>query len=125
MAVSSRSYLRVRECQCNLGRFLAAVPQAQLGETSKMELPEMLPGAEVSLSAEVPAVTPLGRPDATVIVNLVSSEGLLRTASRSGSLWVAPWAYVGVLVVVIALVAGLVWVTRRRRALAAIDPFRA
>lgn len=32
VAVSSRSYLRMRECQYNLDRFLGAVPQALLAE---------------------------------------------------------------------------------------------
>jgi hypothetical protein len=30
VAVSHRSYLRARECQYNVGRFLAAVPEAQV-----------------------------------------------------------------------------------------------
>ena len=36
VAVSSRSYLRVRECHYNLGRFLAAVPQALLVDGVRM-----------------------------------------------------------------------------------------
>lgn len=91
----------------------------QLSETDKIELPDMLPGAEITLTRQVDGVPPLGWINASVIVNPVSSEGLLPTATRSASVWSAPWASVGLLVVVVALVLVLAWWRKRRRALTA------
>lgn len=92
----------------------------KLGSSSRADVPDLLPGAEVSVTSTISGVAPLGQLNANVIVNPVSSEGLLPTASRSASMWVAPWAYAGILVLVIALGTVLVWMRRRRRALAAV-----
>ena len=90
----------------------------KLGASEKREVPDLLPGAEVTVTSKVSGVAPLGQLSAAVVVNPVSSEGLLPTASRSASMWVAPWAYAAILVLLIALIVALVWFVRRRRAVA-------
>lgn len=44
VAVSSRTYLRLRECQYNLDRFLEAIPLAQIAEGTRTSRSEPVPG---------------------------------------------------------------------------------
>ncbi|MDW5322233.1 WxL protein peptidoglycan domain-containing protein [Plantactinospora sp. KLBMP9567] len=77
-------------------------------------LPELLPGARVTLVHRVDGVLPAGMVTATVRIDATSSEGALPTVTRSGTAWTVPWTLLYLLVVVGAVLA-LLWWRRRRR----------
>ncbi|GAA3729713.1 hypothetical protein GCM10022225_09060 [Plantactinospora mayteni] len=79
-------------------------------------LPELLPGARVTLVRQVDGVLPGGMVTATVRVDATSSEGALPTVTRSGTVWTVPWTLLYLLVLIGAVLALLWWRQRRRRA---------
>ncbi|GAA1528754.1 hypothetical protein GCM10009827_052470 [Dactylosporangium maewongense] len=86
-----------------------------LGESEEITVPEMLPGAELSVQKRIPGVMSLGRLTAAVTVNAEAKEGRLPIASRSAAVWASPWGLVGLLVLVLGAVALVVrWRLRRR-----------
>ena len=92
-----------------------------LARTPDAEVPELLPGATISVTERVTGVAPAFRLDASVEVEPASADGRLPAVVRSAGVWAVPWT---VLLVVLVLVAGLVaWRlvrrVRRRRAAAA------
>ena len=87
----------------------------QLEETGTIKVPELLPGAQVTLTERLRGVPPMGKLGAAITLNPVAAEGALPTASRSGSVWAPPWTFLVVLLAIAATVVALVVVRRRRR----------
>ncbi|MGI5149518.1 WxL protein peptidoglycan domain-containing protein [Plantactinospora sp. CA-294935] len=79
-------------------------------------LPELLPGARVTLVRRIDGVLPAGMVTATVRVDATSSEGVLPAVTRTGTIWTVPWTLLYLLVVIGAVLALLWWRRRRRRA---------
>jgi hypothetical protein len=59
----------------------------RLDETGNLAVPELLPGAQITLTERIAGVPPAGRLGAAVTLNSVAAEGALPTASRTGSVW--------------------------------------
>ncbi|WP_327010361.1 DUF916 domain-containing protein [Dactylosporangium sp. NBC_01737] len=86
-----------------------------LGETGDIEVPEMLPGSEITVTRKISGVFPAVWLTAQVSINPVSSQGRLSAVNRGATIAAPPWALVGVLLLIIAAVALVVWRRRRRR----------
>jgi hypothetical protein len=87
----------------------------KLGETGDIEVPEMLPGSEITVTRTIPGVFPAGWLTAQVSINPASSQGRLSAVNRGATIAAPPWALVGVLLLVIAAAAFVVWRRRRHR----------
>ncbi|WP_018348819.1 WxL protein peptidoglycan domain-containing protein [Longispora albida] len=86
-----------------------------LGGSEDITVPELLPGAELTMTRKVTGVFAAGWVDALVTFNPHSLEGQLPGASRSGSAWAPPWLVLGALAAVAGVVLLIRWVRRRRR----------
>jgi hypothetical protein len=86
-----------------------------LGQSDEIKIPEILPGAAVTVTATISGVLPLGPLAATLTYNPKSADGVLPVATKSASLWGSPWAYVAVFAVIVAVIVGLIFGIRRRR----------
>ncbi len=83
---------------------------ARLADDLRMDLPELLPGAEVELSRRLPGVLPAGMLTGDVDVDATSSVGPLPARSGAATVWRVP-----VTALVSALVAVLLVLRWRRR----------
>ncbi|MEN3609109.1 DUF916 domain-containing protein [Plantactinospora sp. ZYX-F-223] len=86
-----------------------------LSGSQDVTLPELLPGARVTLVHRVDGVLPAGMLTATVRVDATSSEQALPAVTRSGTAWTVPWTLLYLLVLVGAVLVLLWWRRRRRR----------
>ncbi|GIG90383.1 WxL protein peptidoglycan domain-containing protein [Plantactinospora endophytica] len=91
-----------------------------LASGQDVTLPELLPGARVTLVRRIDGVPSAGMVTATVRVEATSSEGPLPVVTRTGTVWTFPWTMLYLLVVIGAVLA-LLWWRRRRRRAAGVD----
>ncbi len=85
-----------------------------LGESVAVNLPELLPGAQVDVTAHLDDVWRVGQISGSVSVSPISQDGALPTASRSASVWKAPWWLLGLFVLVVGVVLAVILVRRSR-----------
>ncbi|WP_083672513.1 WxL protein peptidoglycan domain-containing protein [Micromonospora sp. CB01531] len=88
-----------------------------------IDLPEVLPDSEIRLTQEFAHVVPAGPLTATVVLNADTNKESLPSQEGSSSVLAVPWALLGLLVLILAVVAYRLWLRRARRLLAApVDP---
>jgi hypothetical protein len=90
----------------------------RLDETGNLAVPELLPGAQVTLTERIAGVPPAGRLGAAVTLNSVAAEGAVADREPHRPVWAPPWVPLVGLLVLAALAAAAVLVRWRRRATA-------
>ncbi|MFI7217389.1 WxL protein peptidoglycan domain-containing protein [Micromonospora maritima] len=89
-----------------------------------IDLPEVLPDSEIRLTQEFAHVLPVGPLTATVVLNAQTTKEPLPSQEGSGSVLAVPWALLGLLVLILAVVAYRLWLRRARRLVSRTDaPF--
>ncbi|MBY8871934.1 DUF916 domain-containing protein [Micromonospora sp. PLK6-60] len=86
-----------------------------------IDLAEVLPDSEIRLRQEFDHVVPAGPLTATVVLNATTTKGPLPSLTGTGSTVAVPWALLGLLVLVLAVVAYRLWLRRSRRLVTALD----
>ncbi|MFY1673775.1 WxL protein peptidoglycan domain-containing protein [Plantactinospora sp. WMMB334] len=87
----------------------------------EVPLPEMLPGARVTLVQRVDGVLPAGMITGTVRVAASTSQGPLPVLVSSGTVWHVPWTLLCLLVGVVGAVLALLRWRRRRRTVEPVE----
>ncbi|MEV4626554.1 DUF916 domain-containing protein [Micromonospora sp. NPDC049523] len=84
-----------------------------LGGTQQLDLPELLPGAQVTLTRRLDGVLPAGLVTGVVEVDPSTSQGALPQTTRTSSVLAPPWTLLYLVLLVLAVVGARWW--RRRR----------
>ncbi|WP_433062350.1 WxL protein peptidoglycan domain-containing protein [Dactylosporangium sp. CS-033363] len=84
---------------------------ASLGRTPDITVPELLPGASITVTEHIAGIAPAGPLSANVTVDPATAEGPLPSVTRSATLWAVPWTALAAILLVALIVLGL----RRRR----------
>ncbi|WP_433533314.1 WxL protein peptidoglycan domain-containing protein [Micromonospora sp. CA-263727] len=82
----------------------------RMATTTPVEVPELLPGAAITVTEQINGVVPTGRLAVDVVVDPATPDRILPTVTRTATTWAMPWVWTAV------LLAGLGWllVTRLR-----------
>ncbi|MFE2614684.1 WxL protein peptidoglycan domain-containing protein [Micromonospora chalcea] len=89
-----------------------------LSRTSPVDLPELLPGAEFTVTERVTGVPPALRLTATVDLAPTTVDTALPPVQRTASVWALPW----LLLAALAVTGAGLYLRRRRRSTAAAPP---
>ncbi|MET7396911.1 DUF916 domain-containing protein [Dactylosporangium sp. NPDC005572] len=85
-----------------------------LGRTPDIAVPELLPGASITVTERIAGIAPAGRLTADVTVDPATADGPLPSVTRSTSLWAVPWTALAIVALLAAGLLGLRWWRRRR-----------
>ncbi|WP_432968621.1 WxL protein peptidoglycan domain-containing protein [Dactylosporangium sp. CA-233914] len=87
-----------------------------LGRTPDIAVPELLPGASITVTERIAGIAPAGPLTARVVLDPATADGPLASVERSSTLWAVPWT---ALIAVALVVPAVLWLRRRRRRAAA------
>jgi len=90
-----------------------------LARTADADVPELLPGATITVTERVTGVAPAGRLTATVEVQPATADGGLPPVARSASVWAIPWLVLAAVAAIVAALVAYQLIRRRRRRAAA------
>ncbi|RIV39116.1 WxL protein peptidoglycan domain-containing protein [Micromonospora radicis] len=69
----------------------------RLARTEPVTVPEVLPGAAITITEQVNGVVPAGRLAADVVVDPATPDRMLPTVTRTATVWAVPWVWTAVL----------------------------
>ncbi|PZG01068.1 DUF916 domain-containing protein [Micromonospora endophytica] len=94
-----------------------------LARTVPVPVPELLPGAAITVTEQINNVVPAVRLSADVVVDPASADRMLPTVTRTAGVWAVPWVWTVVLLAALgALLATRLPAARRRRAQSTTGP---
>ncbi|MFI7079571.1 WxL protein peptidoglycan domain-containing protein [Micromonospora sp. NPDC049903] len=87
-----------------------------LARTEPVTVPELLPGAAITVTEQINGVVPAGRLAADVAVDPATPDRMLPTVHRTAATWAVPWVWTAVLLATLGgLLVSRVRAIRRRR----------
>ncbi|MBL6276542.1 DUF916 domain-containing protein [Micromonospora fiedleri] len=69
----------------------------RLARTEPVDVPELLPGAAITITEQITGVVPAGRLSAAVVVDPATPDQILPTVRRTAGTWAVPWVWAAVL----------------------------
>ncbi|MEV6810812.1 DUF916 domain-containing protein [Micromonospora sp. NPDC051296] len=82
----------------------------RLADTAPVAVPELLPGAAITVTEQINGVVPTGRLAVDVVVDPATPDRMLPTVTRTVTTWAMPWVWTAVLLAAL----GWLLVTRLR-----------